>query len=696
MTDLIEQTTTTDGASAPSAAASAAPSIDVASLGELLLGRWADARRHSRALAARPEFQRDPLLGMDAHRERALGQLHLLVKEKSVHRAFPKHLGGDDDHGGNIAAFEEFVTADPSLQIKSGVQWGLFGAAILHLGTEHHHETFLPGAMSLAVPGAFAMTESGHGSDVSSIGTTATYDPATAEFVIDTPFRAAWKDYLGNAAKDGQAAVVFAQLIVSGVNHGVHALYVPIRDGANFLPGVGGEDDGLKGGLNGIDNGRLHFTGVRVPRTNLLNRYGDVDENGVYTSPIASPGRRFFTMIGTLVQGRVSLDGAAVIASKLALTIAIRYGAERRQFSDGAGQDEVVLLDYQRHQRRLLPRLATTYAMSFAHERFLDKFDGVFSGAHDTDADRQELETIAAALKPYSTWAALDILQESREACGGNGFLAENRFTQLRADLDIYATFEGDNNVLLQLVAKRLLADYAKSLKGADAKAIAGLVAQQVGDAAFNRSGLRAFTQNVVDFGSTARSIGYVRGTDGQRQLLTDRVQTMVAELAARLRGIAKLTPAEGAALFNANQNELIEAAYAHTELLEWEAFTEGVESITDPGTRTVLTWLRDLYGFTLIEKHAAWYLIHGRLSPARASAVTDYIDDRLLPRLRPHALDLVDAFGFEQAHLRAPIATGQERRRQDEAREYYRAQAEAGDGPVDEKTMTLKTAQNR
>jgi len=659
--------------------------VDVAALGEKLLGRWADVRRRSRELVAREEFHRIPGQTMAEHRERTLGQLHRLVEAGTVLRAFPTHLGGHDDHGGNLAQFEELVLADPSLQIKSGVQWGLFAAAIMHLGTERHHEQFLPTAMSLAVPGAFAMTETGHGSDVASIGTTATYDPATDEFVIDTPFRAAWKEYLGNAAKDGQAAVVFAQLIVGGVNHGVHALYVPIRDGKDFLPGIGGKDNGLKGGLNGIDNGLLHFSGVRVPRTNLLNRYGDVDENGVYRSSIASPGRRFFTMIGTLVQGRVSLDGAAITASKLALKIAITYGAERRQFADGKDGDEIVLLDYQRHQRRLLTRLATTYAMSFAHERLLEKFDSVFSGEKATDADRQELETLAAALKPYSTWAALDILQECREACGGAGFMDENRFTSLRADLDVYVTFEGDNNVLLQLVAKRLLADYAKGFKNADATAIAGLVAAQVGDVALNRSGLRALGQSIVDFGSRARSIGYVRGAEAQRQLLTDRVHTMVAAIAGRLKGVGRLSPAEAAALFNSNQNELIEAAYAHAELLEWEAFTEAVDATTDEGTKQVLTWLRDLFGFSLIEKHAAWHLINGRLSTARAVAITDYIDDRLLPRLRTHALDLVDAFGFAPEHVRAPIATGSERERQDEARAYYADLRASGNAPVEE-----------
>lgn len=665
----------------------AVASIDVASLGELLMGRWAAERRASRALVSRPELQRIPGLSMADHRARVLEQLKILVKDKAVHKAFPKSVGGLEDAGGNIAQFEELILADPSLQIKSGVQWGLFGAAVMHLGTEPHHLAWLPGIMSLEIPGAFAMTETGHGSDVSAVGTTATYDESTQEFVIHTPFRAAWKDYLGNAALHGEAAVVFAQLITKGVNHGVHAFYVPIRDAEkNFLPGVGGEDDGLKGGLNGIDNGRLHFTHVRIPRTNLLNRYGDVAEDGTYSSPIESPGRRFFTMLGTLVQGRVSLDGASVVVSKLALTIALSYGSQRRQFTAASETEEEVILDYQRHQRRLLPRLATTYAMSFAHEVFLEKFHDVFSGAHDTDADRQDLETLAAALKPLSTWHALDILQEAREACGGNGFLAENRLTSLRADMDIYATFEGDNNVLLQLVAKRLLTDYSKKFAGADAGALAHYVADQVGDAAINRTGLRKLGQSIVDFGSTARSVGYVRDTDSQRQLLTDRVETMVAEIAGRLRGASKLPKMEAAQLFNSNQNALIEAARAHGELLQWEAFTDALDRIEDESTKQVLTWLRDLFGLGLIEKHAAWYLIHGRISGQRAQAVTSYIDDRLLPRLREHALPLVAAFEFTPELIGAPIALGAEKARQDEAMEYYRELRASGKAPVDEK----------
>lgn len=660
------------------------PQIDVSQLTDKLLGTWGDTRRQAREMIKDSAFWRKDELGKDEHRERVLSQLHLLVDNKAVHRAFPKSLGGEENNGANIAGFEELVVADPSLQIKSGVQWGLFGSAILQLGTKEHHEQWLPGVMDLSIPGAFAMTEIGHGSDVAAVGTTATYDAETEEFVINTPFRGATKEYLGNAALHGIAATVFAQLITNGVNHGVHCFYVPLRgeDGVD-LPGIGREDDGLKGGLNGIDNGRLSFDHVRIPRTNLLNRYGDVAADGTYSSAIDSPGRRFFTMLGTLVQGRVSLDGAASWASALGLQIAITYATQRRQF-DGVDGHEVVLLDYGKHQRRLLPRLATTYAQIFAHDEFLQKFDGVFSGRTDTPDDREDLETLAAALKPLSTWHALDTLQEAREACGGAGFMFENRLVGLRADLDIYVTFEGDNNVLLQLVGKRLLTDYAKQFTGKDAAALAKFAVGMTAGKVFHGAGLRQLGQAFADLGQVSRSVENGLREEQQHALLAGRVQQMVSDIAGRLRPGAK-DKELGSRLFNENQAELIEAARAHGELLQWEAFTDAVHTIEDADTRQVLTWLRDLFGLQLIEKHLAWHLINGRLSTQRAAAVSSYID-RLCARLRPHALDLVEAFGYEPEHVRAPIASGIEQQRQDEARAYYADLAASGSAPVKEK----------
>lgn len=662
------------------------PRIDVSALNDQLLGTWADTRRQAREMIKDPAFWRVDDLGKDEHRERVLTQMHLLVQKGAMRRAFPKEFGGDADNGANIAGFEELVAADPSLQIKGGVQWGLFGSAVLQLGTAEHHKKWLPGIMSLEIPGAFAMTEIGHGSDVAAVGTTATYDPETEEFVIHTPFRAATKEFLGNAALHGVAATVFAQLITQGVNHGVHCFYVPLRgeDGVD-LPGITREDDGLKGGLNGIDNGRLAFDQVRVPRTNLLNRYGNVAIDGTYSSPIDSPGRRFFTMLGTLVQGRVSLDGASSWASALGLYIAITYGNQRRQFA-GADGAEVVLMDYAKHQRRLLPRLATTYAQILAHDEFLKKFDAVFSGRGDTPEDREDLETLAAALKPLSTWHALDTLQEAREACGGAGFMFENRLVGLRQDLDIYVTFEGDNTVLQQLVGKRLLTDYAKQFRGKDPAALAAFAVGQTAERVFHGAGLRQIGQAFADLGSTARSVEFGLRESQQHELLSDRVQDMVGDIAGRMRAAQKADPIEAERIFNENQVDLIEAARAHGELLQWEAFTDAVHAATGD-TATVLTWLRDLFGLSLIEKHLSWYLINGRLSTQRAASVSRYID-RLCLRLRPHAQDLVDAFGYEPEHVRAPIASGAERQRQDEARAYYADLAASGQAPLEEKAL--------
>ncbi len=667
------------------------PRVDVAALEQHVLGRYADFRRQARAVLADPDLHKVEGLSMAEHRERVLRQLRKLAANPDAghRRAFPGAVGGSDDPGGGLTLFDELVVADPSLQIKAGVQWGLYCSAILHLGTAEHHARLLPGGLTVEVPGVFAMTETGHGSDVASVATTAEYDPATEEFVLHSPHRAAWKDYLGNAALHGTAAVVFAHLVTAApggprVDHGVHAFHVPIRDpetGA-FLPGIGGEDDGVKGGLNGIDNGRLWFDHVRVPRTDLLNRYGDVAPDGTYTSPIASPGRRFFTMLGTLVQGRVSLDGAAANAAKIGLAIAITYGNQRRQFA-GAGDDEIVLLDHGQHQHRLLPLLAETYAATYAHEQLVGLFDDVFSGR---DAEgREDLETLAAALKPTSTWHALRTLQTCREACGGAGFLAENRLVGLRADLDVYATFEGDNTVLYQLVAKRLLADYAKVVKAGSRVDLAKLAAGRAADVALHRTPLIRAVQTLSDAGDVRRSANSLRDEDLQRELLTDRVETMVAELAAALAPARRMEPATAAALLAANQHEMVEAARAHAERVQWEAFTAALATVADPGTRQVLTWLRDLFGLTLIDRHLAWYLVHGRLSAGRARTVSSY-RDRLLTRLRPHAQDLVDAFGFGPEHLRAPIASGAERARQDEARAYARAARADGTAAMPEK----------
>src|SRR4051795_3535089 len=234
------------------------------------------------------------------HREQVLAWVRELSSEGDTAIGYPVEYGGQNSPGRSVTSFETLAMGDLSLLVKCGVQFGLFGGAILHLGTAKHHEAYLRDVASMELPGCFAMTETGHGSNVQALETTATYDPETEELVVHTPHEAARKDYIGNAARDGRMAVVFAQLIAGGEERGVHAVLVPIRDDDGVpLPGVRLEDCGPKLGLNGVDNGRIWFDHVRVARENLLDHYAQVEPDGTYFSSIENPTRRFFTMIGT-------------------------------------------------------------------------------------------------------------------------------------------------------------------------------------------------------------------------------------------------------------------------------------------------------------------------------------------------------------------------------------------------------------
>lgn len=241
--------------------------VDVEALRRVLDGRWGHIREAVRHDLGPEWFQPVSALTTEEHRARVTAQAHALAQHGNQRLGFEKEFGGGDDIGGQLTSFEMLGFADLSLMVKAGVQWGLFGGAVQALGTRAHHERYLPDIMSLDLAGCFAMTETGHGSDVQSLATTATYDQAAQQFVIHTPDESARKDYIGNAAVDGHLAVVFAQLITAGQRQGVHALLVPIRDdNGQHCPGVRIEDCGRKGGLNGVDNGRLWFDQVRVPR----------------------------------------------------------------------------------------------------------------------------------------------------------------------------------------------------------------------------------------------------------------------------------------------------------------------------------------------------------------------------------------------------------------------------------------------
>ncbi|MBD1270098.1 acyl-CoA dehydrogenase family protein [Aeromicrobium tamlense] len=627
------------------------------SLGEELRrsidGKWRHVREQSRIELARLDLAYDHSLTLDEARERVLDQMKQLVPTGIPAAGFRTENGGTGDPGMAVTGIEMLAQFDLSLMVKAGVQWGLFGGAIENLGTERHHEKYIPALINLDLLGCFAMTETGHGSDVQSLETTATYDPATQEFVVHSPTPSARKDYIGGAAKHARVAAVFARLVTLGEDHGVHCFVVPIRDEAgDDLPGVTTSDCGHKGGLGGVDNGRIMFDQVRIPRENLLNRYGNVDEGGTYSSPIDSLNARFFTMIGTLIRGRVSVGGSARAAAEVALSIATRYALQRRQF-EGVPGEETVLLDYRMHQRRLLPLLAEAYAFRFAHNQLVARMHRLQTEA-DPDAHAQrELEGRAAGLKAALTSFATRAIQECREACGGAGYLSENRLTTLKADSDVFTTFEGDNVVLLQLVAKELLTSYAKEVTGLDPVGMVRFAAGTVAETVKERTAAAQLIQRLIDARSRDDDHNLLdRGT--QLDLFEDREQHVIETAARRLR---RAGDDKGAAFetFNAAQDHVVKIGQVHIDRVVLEAFTAGIARCEDEEAADVLRDLCSLYALTVIERDKAWFMEHNRISDTRAKAVTTEIN-ALLEKLRPHALALVEGLGVPEETLGAAM----------------------------------------
>ncbi|WP_082587357.1 acyl-CoA dehydrogenase [Nocardioides sp. Soil774] len=649
----------------------AEPVVDVAALRSLLDGRYREVRDLVRAnLAEHAQVLLDAeQMTTSEFRDRVRDVVVMMAESGQTGMGFPTEHGGGGDIGASVAAFETLAYGDLSVLVKVGVQFGLFGGAILQLGTQHHHDAYLADLVTGRTMGCFAMTETGHGSNVQALGTVATYDAEAQEFVITTPDDVSRKDYIGNAAAHAELAVVFAQLEVpseEGVErHGVHAFVVPIREGGRVLDGVRIEDCGPKMGLDGVDNGRLWFDHVRVPRTALLNQFAEVTPEGRYLSPIDNPNKRFFTMLGTLVQGRVCVGGAGINAAKVALTIATRYADRRRQFEAVSPDEEQVLLDYGMHQRRLLPLLARTYALHFAQEVVAGQLHEVFSGPGPTEPGSDEharrmLESRAAGTKALGTWHATRTIQECREACGGAGYLSENRFAALKADTDVFTTFEGDNHVLLQLVAKGLLTDYAGEFEDMDQLGMARFVAGLAVETVVERTAVHKLVQSVRDLlpgGDRWDQEAGLLDPAYQLAMLRFREEHMIGGVARRLkRGIDQ--GANPGAVFSRVQDHVIAAARAHTERLVLEAFVAKVAALPDGDLKVALNLLCDLHALATIEADRAWFMEHGRLSSARSKAISREVN-ALCRKVRPLAVDLVDAFGVPEEMLRSEELIG-------------------------------------
>jgi acyl-CoA oxidase len=613
--------------------------FDTKKLTDILNGRQAGIINKVKSVISRPEFAYETSTDTDVYREKVYDWCKILAKENFGNMAYPKQYGGGENIADYFAIMETLSYHDLSLVIKFGVQFGLWGMSIQSLGTEKHFRKYLKDIGSLKLPGCFAMTETHHGSNVKGLETTATYNHDDQTFTIHTPNENAQKEYIGNAAKHGQMATVFAKLVIDGNDYGINAFIVPLRDAnGKIMKGIAIGDCGLKMGLNGVDNGTIRFEEVVIPKENMLDRFASINEKGKFESPIPSDNRRFFTMLGTLVGGRIGIPRSALAAAKSGLAIAIIYSDQRRQFGPEGGS-EVPILNYRMHQRRLIPLLAKTYAIHFGLQyltnRFIDK----------KESEMQEIEALAAGMKAYATWSTRDVLQECREACGGKGYLSENRIDALKNDTEIYTTFEGDNTVLMQLVAKNRLSEFRKSFGEMSSMGMINYVYENAKTAISEKN----------PFVTRKTDDDHLLDQEFHLHAFEHREKTTLASLAKRIKKLidSGLEPYDA---YNVVQHQMIDVSQAYLERVILEQFQTAIQSIKDKNCKEILLKLSQLYALSQIERNKGWYLEDGYMEAIKTKAIRKMVN-QLCWEIKQDAVSLVKAFDIPESCLAAPIA---------------------------------------
>ncbi|OMJ88879.1 hypothetical protein SteCoe_2542 [Stentor coeruleus] len=409
-----------------------------------------------------PLFTHQESLGssVEDYRGKVVEQLKCIYSKFRM--SYEKDLNDPIYKCGPIYGMAEY---DQSLSTRMIVHIILYTDTIQNLGTGKHRE-LIDRAYALKDYGSFGMTELGHGSDVGRLETTATYNPKTGGFTLNSPTATSAKWWIGAIANTANMSVIFARLIVDNADKGIQVFAVPIRDYETHdtLPGVVLGDCGKKISHDGIDNGFILFKNYEIGYDCLLDKFSQI-KNGKFKSTIKNKEKRLGIMMAGLIRGRFCAVSGSEINTRSCLTIAIRYGALRKQF--GNPKEESILL-YQTHNCRLVTGLSKAVAMRCASKVISNMYKAVkpISDLNPECDELNEFHSVLSSLKCVCAWYGIAVSQECREACGGHGVSEYSSLGRHRGYVDVHATWEGDNAVLGQQTGKYILKILQKSFKG--------------------------------------------------------------------------------------------------------------------------------------------------------------------------------------------------------------------------------------
>lgn len=471
--------------------------------------------------------------------------------------------------------------------------------------------------------GCYAQTELRHGSNLSGLRTTATFDQDSDEFVIHTPDPADAKCWAGGLGKTATHAIVQAKLVIHGKDYGLHPLLIQIRDlkTHKVLPGLEIHDMGPKLGSECQDNGYMRFTSFRTPRKTLLMKNLEVSRNGEYK--YLNPAAKVLAR-GTMSLVRVFLVDLAIHNLSRALTIAIRYSFVRRQGTSKSGADEPRIAEYKSIQLRTLPYLAQVFPLLFASFYLRDLYNNQQDRlradpfSKDTNERLAELHAWSSGLKAYATQTALEGCNYAKESCGGIGYHKFAGFGFIATHPSAGVIIEGENWVLYGETAKFLV----RSLTQSKSKITDYLT--------------------TTDSSSWSASGEQVKDSVKQVELLEKRARQLVQTAKSRSQNGA------------IDHEDAYNATRAHIQLFIHQNFSKYLDSLSvSSQIKHVLILLKNLYFTTTILNNLGQ--AYQFLSSKQVSEIRD-LRDILLPLVSEQSVGVVDSFDFDDWYLDSAI----------------------------------------
>jgi acyl-CoA oxidase len=345
---------------------------------------------------------------------------------------------------GEPSEFPDFLRAmgwigayDASL-LNVLVSHQIAGDACLSHADPAQLERYAPEIDSMEQVYCFASSELHAGSDLTRIGTTATYRHADRSLVLHTPDPADSKVWIGNSLHTGDVAMVLCRLRVGDRDEGHHWLRVPLRTDGRLNQGVFVQGAEPKGGVEANQTGIIRFDQCVLPLSALMGRWARIDEQGGYHSPVRRY-RRFDECLATFTHERLFPSMAAAMAQRLACAITTRFAAVKRTFG-------APLLGHAHYRMRLRTAVGRALAAQHALEGLVAQAVRRVGTRHP--AEDRLLHALISCAKTGSTGDARLTLADTRELCGGLGYHRLNQISPLQHDYEIAVTFGGDNTVL--------------------------------------------------------------------------------------------------------------------------------------------------------------------------------------------------------------------------------------------------------